>query len=120
MTNEVEYKHITDNPALDIASVMQFWFPELTVKEIWYLMGSVKISHKIHKEKIKENFKEIMYRKYPLEYDETNDWFFDKYAGKEVNVYKYSTYHNDKDDDWFILEDSNYPITSDCFTSNIA
>ena len=69
--------------------------------------------HKVKMVTIKDNFKDIMIEKYPDEYSEKDDNFFNEYKGKYTYVYKYC--NCDKDKDWFILEDNNYPITEDCW-----
>ncbi len=60
---------------------------------------------------IKENFKQIlMYHFGKNEYTSKEDEdFFKRYAGKQVNVYEWAG-------DWWICEDDNYVITTDCFT----
>ena len=72
-----------------------------------------KILHRVKMVTIKDNFKDIMTEKYPNEYSEKDDTFFNTYRGKYTYVYKYRNCNDDKD--WFILEDNNYPITEDCW-----
>lgn len=60
---------------------------------------------------IKEDFKAILkdhFRHEEYSNKEDNE-FFKKYAGKKVNVYEWAG-------DWWICEDDNYVITTDCFT----
>ena len=83
--------------------------------ELQNLLIHFKICNQLKKVKIKTDFKEILTSKYPDEYTEKDDLFFNKYAGKEVLVYKYA--NNVEYVDWFILEDNNYPIEQDCFVN---
>jgi hypothetical protein len=58
--------------------------------------------------KIKNNFGALLIEKFPLEYDEVDEIFFNKYSGKTVLIY---TQNNDT----FILEDDNYLIFPFCY-----
>ena len=73
-----------------------------------------KSFHEVKKVKIKDNFKDIMTEKYPNEYTEKDNNFFNKNKGKYTYVYKYCNC-DDTDIDWCILEDNNYIITEDCW-----
>jgi len=86
---------------------------ELTVSQIERLLRHVGVRYAV----IKENFKDILKEANPGEYTEKDDVFFNKYAGKKVIVYPWSKYSDDKD--WFILEDDNYPITKECFKTEM-
>ena len=66
------------------------------------------VLRKVKKAKIKDNYKEILTERYTGEYTSQDDNFFNRYAGKEVNVYEWAN-------DWWIAEDDNYPIDDDCF-----
>ena len=82
---------------------------ELSDKEL----SVISINLGIERLKVKDNFKEIMYKIYPGEYNEKDDEFFNRYAGKEVLAFPYNK--NYKDDDWFIVSDNNYCLTRECF-----
>jgi hypothetical protein len=70
----------------------------------------------LQKVKVKDNFKEIMYNKYPEEYTEKDDTFFEKYRNKIVFAYSFNYTPLDNDyEEWFILEDNNYELVKDCF-----
>ena len=71
----------------------------------------VELQHlleKIKRVKIKDNLKEILTTIFPDEYNDSDFIFFNKYAGKEANIYQWAG-------GWWILEDDNYLITPDCF-----
>ena len=100
----------------DLANVMaRFLGFNLSEKEIGNLLTHFKICNKLRKVKIDENLKEIMTKRHPDEYSDNDNVFFKRYAGKEVLVFKYANDINDND--WFILEDNNYPIYEDCFSN---
>lgn len=89
----------------------------ITYKEIRDLsdreLSIMAINIGLEKLKVKENFKNIMYKKYPDEYSSKDDSFFNDYAGKIVFAFHFNRNH--KDDDWFILSDNNYCLTRECF-----
>ena len=68
------------------------------------------VLRKVKQVKIKPNFKEILILENGIEnyQDAVSNDFFEKYANKETNVYKWCG-------DWWICEDDNYVITQDCF-----
>ena len=66
------------------------------------------VLRKVKKARIKDDYKEILTKRYTGEYTAQDDDFFNRYAGKEVNVYEWAN-------DWWIAEDDNYPIDEDCF-----
>ena len=74
----------------------------MSFKEAYHVLN------KVEKVLIKLEFKQIMYKHMPNEFNENDDDFFAKYAGKKVNVYNWLG-------DWWICEDDNTPITSECF-----
>ena len=74
-------------------------------------INAVELRHlvnKVKKVKIKDNLKEILTTTFPDEYNDSDFIFFERYAGKEANIYQWAG-------DWWILEDDNYLITPDCF-----
>lgn len=74
-------------------------------------INAVELRHllnKVKKVKIKDNLKEILTTTFPDEYNDSDFIFFEIYAGKEANIYQWVG-------DWWILEDDNYVITTDCF-----
>jgi len=89
----------------------------ITYKEIRDLsdreLSVMAINIGLEKVKVKENFKEIMYKKYPKEYSSEDDDFFNRYAGKIVFAFPFIRNH--KDDNWFILSDNNYCLIRECF-----
>ena len=88
---------------------------ENTTNEVTNKMRMLfEVLHKVKLVTIKDNFKEILTERYPNEYSEKDEVFFNKYKGKYTYVYKYCNC-DDSDEDWFILEDDNYPITEDCW-----
>lgn len=82
---------------------------DLTEKEIDTCIRNLCV----RKLRVRKDIKKICIEKFPNEYDESDDLFFNKYAGKEVYLYPYN--RNDKDMDLFILEDDNYELDIDCF-----
>jgi hypothetical protein len=64
---------------------------------------------KVKKVKIKENFKDVLVQHFGLEeFTKEDDTFFNRYKGKEVNIYEWCG-------DMWIAEDDNYIITRNCF-----
>jgi hypothetical protein len=74
----------------------------INVVELRHLLNKVK------RVKIKNNFREILMATFPDEYTDSDYIFFERYTGKEANIYQWAG-------DWWILEDDNYLITPDCF-----
>jgi len=66
------------------------------------------VLRKVKKARIKDNYKEILTKRYIVEYTSQDDTFFNRYAGQTVNVYEWAN-------DWWIASDDNYPIDEDCF-----
>ncbi len=74
-------------------------------------INAVELRHllnKVKRVKIKDNLREILTTTFPDEYTDSDYIFFERYAGKEANIYQWAG-------DWWILEDDNYLITPDCF-----
>ena len=68
------------------------------------------VLRKTKRARIFTNIKHILYKKNgAIEYENIeSDLFFMKYAGETVNVYEWCG-------DWWICEEDNHPITTDCF-----
>lgn len=88
-------------------------FNKLSSEEKENLILHLEVCNKLKKVKIIDNLKEYLTTKYPGEYTKKDDIFFNKYAGKDIFVYKYT--NCSCDNDWFIVKDDNYPIDINCF-----
>ena len=86
---------------------------ELTDNELSNLLFHFKVNNNLKKVKMKTNLREIMENKNQDEYSDNDNDFFNKWSSSECLVYKYSD--EDDDEDWFILDDDNYPIFKECF-----
>lgn len=80
-------------------------FSKIELKHIFSKVKEVTIKKDFKKELIK-HFGEQEYLK------KEDEKFFKKYAGKKVNVYEWAG-------DWWICEDDNYVLTSNCFVEDV-
>jgi hypothetical protein len=103
MQNDKTQTDRNDSEARLETEVMQLLAGKnINIVELRHLIG------KVRRVKIKDNLKEILSTTFPDEYTDSDFIFFERYAGKEANVYQWAG-------DWWILDDDNYLITPDCF-----
>ena len=93
---------------------MEEKYSKLFIEEITNRFSEKELKNILRKVKlatIRPNFKHILLRDYSGEYQGA-EAFFEKYAGKTVNVYEWCG-------DWWICEDDEWVITEDCFDLTI-
>lgn len=85
---------------------------ELNEKEKQNALSVFKVSFRLHKNRLKENYFELLKEYFCGEdYTITDKNELDKYLNKDVFIFQ----DCDFSDTWFILEDNNYVLPRKCF-----